>query len=344
MVKKFLVVGLVGGLVMVTTPGHAQPQPEQPELTRPSTVVFKAVLAAQDSDNPRRLNRVIGQLSRLLADDELPNYDRSIAHQLRGILQFRLGEDYNASVQDFMRAVELESPSYRSASLADTTVELLIALGRIDDALAFAVKEGEKFGSFERSADLLRAEILASRGQHEQALDAIGPVNEDDDAIVERKLRYAILLAHGRYDEAMAVLDTFSTDIFYDSAIKEQRAVLRRLRAEGAEWSERRREGMAFATRVDEVFQDAEPIKRVNPSRFERCIRRNFTGEVRVRVRFDVDLDGSTVNARVYESEDDCYDAATVKAVEKWKYKPALVDGAPARRPGVETTVVYTIG
>ncbi|MEM1379203.1 MAG: TonB family protein [Pseudomonadota bacterium] len=89
--------------------------------------------------------------------------------------------------------------------------------------------------------------------------------------------------------------------------------------------------------------RDAQPLVRVNPSGFERCIDRD-EGEERVSLEFDVDPAGNVVNVEVINSTDRCYNRYAVRAAERWKYQPKIVDGEAVPRRGVRTVIVFQIG
>jgi len=89
--------------------------------------------------------------------------------------------------------------------------------------------------------------------------------------------------------------------------------------------------------------RDAQPLVRVNPTGFERCIDSN-SGVERVALEFDVDPAGNVVNVEVIDSTDNCYNRYAVRAAERWKYQPKVVDGESVPRRGVRTTIVFQIG
>ncbi|MEO1481536.1 MAG: TonB family protein [Myxococcota bacterium] len=73
---------------------------------------------------------------------------------------------------------------------------------------------------------------------------------------------------------------------------------------------------------------DARPVVRVNPVYPPRAAERGMQGVV--RVRFCVDASGVVEKARVIHSDPPgVFDAAALKAVRRWRYKPKVVDGAP---------------
>lgn len=63
-----------------------------------------------------------------------------------------------------------------------------------------------------------------------------------------------------------------------------------------------------------------------------------------VVVRYDVDADGRTVNARVVEAEPaDVFDAAALATVASWRFRPAR-GAQPRRVEGVQSRVQFTLG
>ncbi len=89
--------------------------------------------------------------------------------------------------------------------------------------------------------------------------------------------------------------------------------------------------------------RDAQPLVRVNPTGFERCIDSDV-GQERVSLEFDVDPAGNVINVQVIDSTDRCYDRYAVRAAERWKYQPKVVKGEAVPRRGVRTVIVFAIG
>lgn len=88
--------------------------------------------------------------------------------------------------------------------------------------------------------------------------------------------------------------------------------------------------------------RDAQPLVRVNPSGWERCIDGDDTQ--RVSLEFDVDPAGNVINVEVIDTSDRCYNRYAVRAAERWKYQPKIVDGEAVPRFGVRTVIVFQIG
>ena len=89
--------------------------------------------------------------------------------------------------------------------------------------------------------------------------------------------------------------------------------------------------------------RDAQPLVRVPPSGFERCIGSKASTEV-VTLEFDVTPQGTVTNVRVIDSTDSCYNRYAIRSAEKWKYQPKIVDGEQAWRRGVRTNIKFQVG
>ena len=89
--------------------------------------------------------------------------------------------------------------------------------------------------------------------------------------------------------------------------------------------------------------RDAQPLVRVPPQGFERCIGSKAATEV-VTLEFDVTPAGQVTNVQVVNSTDSCYNRYAVRSAEKWKYQPKIVDGEQAWRRGVRTSIKFQVG
>ena len=65
--------------------------------------------------------------------------------------------------------------------------------------------------------------------------------------------------------------------------------------------------------------------------------------EGHVIVRFDVLADGSVANAAVVESSHKLFNPAAIKAAEKSRFKPRVVDGVPQRTDGVQSLYRFNL-
>jgi len=85
------------------------------------------------------------------------------------------------------------------------------------------------------------------------------------------------------------------------------------------------------------------PIVKVAPIYPPRAAARGLSR--RVTVEFTLTTTGSTRDIEVVESSPaTLFDRATIDAVAKWKYRPALENGSAVEVPGVRATIVYEPG
>lgn len=83
---------------------------------------------------------------------------------------------------------------------------------------------------------------------------------------------------------------------------------------------------------------DIQPIVRVNPQYPPRAAERGVEGWV--HLEFTVTEQGTTENVVVLDADPPgIFNRAAIRAVEKWKYKPMMVNGKPVRW---KTEVVLT--
>jgi protein TonB len=88
--------------------------------------------------------------------------------------------------------------------------------------------------------------------------------------------------------------------------------------------------------------RDAVPIVRIDPEYPMRAKQRGIEGWV--TVRFTVDKVGRVTDARVVSARPaNVFDKAAITAVRKWKYNPRIEGGAAVERPGLETTLRFTL-
>lgn len=81
---------------------------------------------------------------------------------------------------------------------------------------------------------------------------------------------------------------------------------------------------------------DSEPVPlvRVLPDYPPRAAQRGIEGWV--EVEFTISATGTVKNARVVGYEPSTiFNKSAVRAVQKWKYNPKMVDGKPQERPGI---------
>jgi len=88
--------------------------------------------------------------------------------------------------------------------------------------------------------------------------------------------------------------------------------------------------------------RDAQPLVRIPPQYPQRCMNRAKARES-VLVRFDVTPEGTVVNTEVLESTNSCFNRAAMRAVERWRYNPKIVDNAPQPRFGVQHVIEFAL-
>jgi protein TonB len=75
----------------------------------------------------------------------------------------------------------------------------------------------------------------------------------------------------------------------------------------------------------------AEPVSRVQPEWPRRALTQGIEGWV--RVQFTIRADGTVSNARVVESQPgQLFDRSAVRAIERWRFRPRVVDGRAVNR------------
>lgn len=75
-------------------------------------------------------------------------------------------------------------------------------------------------------------------------------------------------------------------------------------------------------------------LVRVEPTYPARALSQGLEGYV--VVRFDVTTDGRVINVAVVESSHKVFAGAAVKAAQKFKFKPRIVDGIPLETYGIQ--------
>jgi len=88
--------------------------------------------------------------------------------------------------------------------------------------------------------------------------------------------------------------------------------------------------------------RDAQPLVRIPPQYPQRCMARAEDRES-VAVEFDVTPEGTVVNPRVLETTNSCFNRAAMRAVERWRYNPKIVDGVAEPRVGVRTVIDFEL-
>ncbi|MGB0513660.1 MAG: energy transducer TonB [Wenzhouxiangellaceae bacterium] len=88
--------------------------------------------------------------------------------------------------------------------------------------------------------------------------------------------------------------------------------------------------------------RDAQPLVRIPPQYPQRCMARANNREA-VSVEFDVTPEGQVVNPRVLDTTNSCFNRAAMRAVERWRYNPKIVDSVAEPRLGVRTVIEFQL-
>lgn len=88
---------------------------------------------------------------------------------------------------------------------------------------------------------------------------------------------------------------------------------------------------------------EAIPLFRMNPQYPDRAASRGIEGYV--IMEFTITETGAVTNIQVVEaSPPGIFDRAAIRAMERWKYKPKIVDGKPVPRHGVRNQLTFKLG
>ena len=88
-----------------------------------------------------------------------------------------------------------------------------------------------------------------------------------------------------------------------------------------------------------DVYIPAEPLKRTPPSYPQNALIDRREGWV--RVSYIISEEGEVIEPMIEDSSSADFDAATLRAIKSWRYKPATVGGKPVEQSMVETTIRY---
>lgn len=92
---------------------------------------------------------------------------------------------------------------------------------------------------------------------------------------------------------------------------------------------------------IVESDAEAKPILRIPPVTPPRFLQGNHSGYC--KVVFDVSPEGQPFNVFVSRCTNRMLESATIKSVQKWKYKAKVRDGRAVSRSGVQTTVQFNL-
>jgi len=86
--------------------------------------------------------------------------------------------------------------------------------------------------------------------------------------------------------------------------------------------------------------RDAQPLVRIPPQYPTQCLRSARPLET-VLVEFNVTPEGAVVSPQVINTTNPCFNRAAIRAVERWRYQPRIVDGVAQARIGVRTAIDF---
>jgi TonB family protein len=84
------------------------------------------------------------------------------------------------------------------------------------------------------------------------------------------------------------------------------------------------------------------PISRGAPIYPPPAAARGIEGYV--VVKYTVATDGTTKDIEVVESSDTIFETASIESVQKYRYKPRVIDSTPVEVAGVTTRIVFELG
>lgn len=88
--------------------------------------------------------------------------------------------------------------------------------------------------------------------------------------------------------------------------------------------------------------QQVMPLQRVEPRYPQRALQRNIEGHV--TLSFTIDEKGSPVDIQITESEPGkVFEREAIRALERWKYQPMMVDGVATARVGQTAKIEFNI-
>jgi periplasmic protein TonB len=93
----------------------------------------------------------------------------------------------------------------------------------------------------------------------------------------------------------------------------------------------------------DGFFSDGEymPIVQVAPQYPRRAAERGLEGYV--LLEFTVTREGTVRDPRVIESSSALFDRAAIDAVQRFRYRPRVIDGEPVEVPGVRFRMLFEL-
>ena len=95
------------------------------------------------------------------------------------------------------------------------------------------------------------------------------------------------------------------------------------------------------ASPPDDIYIPAEPLDRAAPNYPARALNNRREGWV--RVSFIISEEGEVIEPMIEDSSHPDFDESALRAIERWRYRPATIGGRPVEQSMVETMIRYKI-
>jgi TonB family protein len=92
---------------------------------------------------------------------------------------------------------------------------------------------------------------------------------------------------------------------------------------------------------IGDIYIPAEPLNRSAPTYPASSLSSRREGWV--LVSFIISEEGEVIEPMIEDSSNPDFDAPTLRAIRKWRYKPATVDGTPVEQSMVQTMIRYKL-
>lgn len=87
--------------------------------------------------------------------------------------------------------------------------------------------------------------------------------------------------------------------------------------------------------------RNAQPLVRIPPQYPPRAAERGIEGYC--LMEFNVSPDGTPFDIRALDCSSSMFERSSIRAVERWRYSPRVVDGVAQTRTGVQTRLDYQL-
>ncbi len=84
--------------------------------------------------------------------------------------------------------------------------------------------------------------------------------------------------------------------------------------------------------------RNAQPVLRITPPMPQRAEKSGHC-----KMRFNVNAQGAPYNVRAVYCSQSLFERNSIKATQKFKYRPKILNGVPMDMTGVETTILYKL-